>query len=212
MKLIDYIEVIRKRIVLIIAVPAAAAVIAAILCCFLLQSQYEASTSLYAAKVNASGQSTVLEDIYSEEIIVRDYREIANSRTVLEGAKETLLKEADKTPSLQKVLALSYEKFAKKTSFRIQNSTRVMEIRFRDPDPKVCTVVANQIADSFMEKAKKVTKMDNLQVLDTAVVPEHPVWPRKALSILIAFAVGLMISLTAAFTLDYLENERLRCK
>ena len=49
-------------------------------------------------------------------------------------------------------------------------------------------------------------KVDNVQVLDDAVVPETPIKPRPALNIAIAGVLGMMVSIFVVFLLEYLDN------
>jgi len=48
--------------------------------------------------------------------------------------------------------------------------------------------------------------VNNVSILDEAIIPRYPIKPRKRVNLMIGAALGLFLGLAAAFFLDYLDN------
>ena len=65
----------------------------------------------------------------------------------------------------------------------------------------------NKINEVFTKEAKRITKANDIQVIDKAILPENPIKPNKVMNVLIAFVLGTMIGLFIVFLLEYLDNK-----
>jgi len=52
----------------------------------------------------------------------------------------------------------------------------------------------------------EIKKVDSVSIVDRATAPQDPIKPNKKMNVLIAFMVGLMISVGLAFVLEFLDN------
>jgi len=87
------------------------------------------------------------------------------------------------------------------------NQSQVIEIALTNHDPNLAANIANHLAAAFQQKAQAIMNVQNVQVVDPAVVPAKPipVSPNKKLNVAIAFMLGLMVSVGIAFLLEYLD-------
>ncbi|ADQ41887.1 lipopolysaccharide biosynthesis protein [Caldicellulosiruptor acetigenus I77R1B] len=199
MEVKEYFLIIRKRIILIITTTILSSLIAAILSFYVLEPVYRASVTLFAGRsTNNSASSDSIQALYSDVLLgqqlVKDYREIAVSRTVL----ERVIKELN--------LKISIDQLKSMVSVQLKNDTRILMINIESKDPKYAALIANKLAEVFIEAVQKIMKIENVQIVDKAVVPEKPERPKKALNIAIAFVVGLLIGVGLAFFIEYLDN------
>ncbi len=49
-------------------------------------------------------------------------------------------------------------------------------------------------------------KLDNVQIIDVAKIPENPVKPRPLFNIAIAGVLGVMLGIGVVFLIEYLDN------
>ena len=59
----------------------------------------------------------------------------------------------------------------------------------------------------FEKEAKRITKANDVQVIDKATLPKNPIKPNKVMNVLIAFVLGTMIGLFVVFLIEYLDNK-----
>lgn len=206
MEIKDYMAIIRKRLRIILFLTFVSTLTAFIVSFFVLPEVYESGTTLYVGKQIDVQQAYVYQDILIGQTLVKDYREIAKSKTVTKRVKVELSQGNVTNESLKRALALNDDDFSRKIEVNLKNDTRIIEIKVTDTDPSVCPIIANKVADVFKEKAVELLKLENVQIVDKAEVPEEPVKPNKKLNLAVAFFVGLMAGLGLAFLIEYLDN------
>ena len=197
--LVAYFNVIRKRWLLVAALPLIAALTSAIISFFILKPVYQASTTLVVGKkAEATNQqpSQLLDYnvLLANQQLAKTYETIAKSRTV-EAAVISQLG-----------LGLKQEEFDQKVTVNSVKNTEVLEIDVTDNNPQLAAKIADTLADKFSQAVIQIKKVDSVSIVDKAAVPDKPIKPKKALNVLIAFVVGLMVSIGIAFLLEYLDN------
>jgi len=195
----EYILIIRKRLPLIVVITLISTLIAAILSFYILPPIYKATVTLFAGRsTNNDGSSDSIQALYSDVLLgqqlVKDYREIAVSRTVL----ERVIKELN--------LKMTTDQLSNMVSVQLKNDTRILMINIESKDPKFAATVANKLAEVFIEAVQRIMKIENVQIVDRAVVPDKPEKPKKLLNTAVAFILGLMVGVGIAFFIEYLDN------
>ena len=187
-------QIIRKRMYWLIIIPIIALVASGLISFFVLTPIYEASTTLLVGRELGQDRAIVYDDIRLARQLVDTYAEIAKSRTVASAVIDAL--RLDMTaPDLIRTITIS----------PVRN-TEVMAISVRNPDPELAAQIANQVAVSFTDKALGYAKIENVMVIDEAVVPSSPVSPNIRLNIAIAGVLGVMVALGLIFLLEFLDN------
>ena len=59
----------------------------------------------------------------------------------------------------------------------------------------------------FEKEAKRITKANDIQVIDKAILPQNPIKPNKMMNMAIAAVLGAMIGLFVVFLIEYLDNK-----
>ncbi|BCS80352.1 YveK family protein [Anaerocellum diazotrophicum] len=198
MEIKEYILIIRKRLILIISITFISTLIAGILSFYILPPIYKATVTLFAGRSNNDSSNDNIQALYSDVLLgqqlVKDYREIAVSRTVL----EKVIKELN--------LKMTTEELGNMVSVQLKNDTRILMINIESKDPKFAATVANKLAEVFIEAVQRIMKIENVQIVDRAVIPDKPEKPKKLLNTAVAFVLGLMIGVGIAFFIEYLDN------
>jgi capsular polysaccharide biosynthesis protein len=206
MELREYFSIIKKRFSIILLLTLVSTLISFVVSFFVLPKVYESATTLYVGKQVDVQDAYLYQDIMMGQTLVKDYREIAKSKTIVKQVKRNLQDQSKTNANLKIALELNDQDFAKKISVNLKNDTRIIEIKVTDTDPTVSKIIANDVAIAFQKKATELLKLDNIQILDEAEVPIDPVKPDKKLNIAIAFFVGALAGFGLAFLLEYLDT------
>jgi len=198
MELYQYFEIIKKRILLIILITFTCVFVSAIASFYVIKPVYQAEISVDIGNTNSStdnkesGQS--LNDVMMYQKLVKTYAEYAKSRAVAEDivsqlglskAPESVMGMITATPSAD---------------------TQFMTISVKSGNAEEAMKIANQAAKSLKSVTTKIKNVDNVQLVDDAVLPKSPVSPRPLMNIAIAFLLGIMISVGLILLLEYLDN------
>ena len=208
MELREYLAIIKKRLPLILIITFVSTIIAFIVSFFFMDPVYEAVTTIYAGRQVDAQDQLAYQDAILGQALVKDYREIAKSKTVCRKVKEELAEQENENGNgnMQKILQLTDEELSERITVTLKGDTRIIEIKVSGKDPEVCAIITNKVASVFKEKAAELMRIENIQIIDKADIPTVPVKPNKKLNIAIAFAVGLMASLGIVFLIEYMDN------
>lgn len=193
----ELIYIIRERLWFIILITVLAVGISAIISYFVLEPVYKASTTLMVGKppeYYTEGAQLQIQDLNLNQRLARTYGEIVKSRGVSELVISRL--KLDLTP----------EQLKNKTSVDLVKDTEFITISVTDTDPEQSAIIANKVAEIFQDRVIEMMKVDNVQVLDSAIVPKAPIKPRPGLNMAIAGVLGIMLSIFIVFLLEYLDN------
>ena len=195
MELRDIFQIIQKRLGIIAVITIVAVAISAIVSIFLLDEIYETSTTLMVANTrNNQSDSIEYNTLLVNQKLVKTYSVIAKSDRVLDRVIEKL--GIDMKPSELK----------DKITVASEGETEIIRITVEDTDPGFAMDLANLLAQVFMEQVVNIMKLDNVQVIDVAKIPEKPVKPRPLLNTAIAGVLGVMLGIGVVFLVEYLDN------
>ncbi len=175
----------------IIIIPITFAIIAGLVSMFLIKPTYEATTTLMVNKGKSVEQALTTEDLNFGRQIIYTYAEIAKSNAVLDPVRNRMKIKNDEEIDL-KISPLK--------------DTQILSISVRDKSPIKAKTIANLIAQTFSREVTRIAKVDNVQIVDVAKLPEEPVKPNKKLNVVIAFVLGLGMTVGAVLLKEALDN------
>ncbi len=183
---------IRKRIGMLVLITVLGLSLSAVISFYVQTPIYRTSTTLIVIKddqpVVDPGTLTV------NRQLVKTYAQIIQSRTVAAEVVSSL--GLDMTPEI----------LQSKISVNVVGDTEILRIDLEDPDPRLAQTMANRVADVFMVQIRAIMEIDNVSVIDRAVIPQSPVKPRPVLNMAIGTVLGGMLGLGLIFLLEYLDN------
>jgi capsular polysaccharide biosynthesis protein len=195
MELMEYFNIIKKRILLVILITIGATVFSGVLSYFVITPTYKSDIAVIIGKIETSSESqSNYNDVIMYQKLVKTYSEFAKSRRVSEHVIEALK------------LNIEPNELQNMVSVAPKGDTEFLSITVKSKDPKEAMDIANQLAKSLKVISTEVKKVDNIQLLDEAILPTSPDNPNPKLNMAIAFFIGLMISMGIAFLLEYLDN------
>ncbi|MGB4439136.1 MAG: Wzz/FepE/Etk N-terminal domain-containing protein [Sedimentibacter sp.] len=187
----EIVQILRKHWKPIIIVPIVFAIIGLLVSFYLIDPVYEASTTLMVRQNKETDEQIDITDVNLSKSLIYTYAEMAKSNTVLENTRESLgLLELDSSS-----ITVSPVK-----------DTQILKVSAQNIDPKLAMEIADTLVEEFTDEVMRITKTDNVAVVDYAKLPLDPIKPNKLMNTVIAFILGEMIVLLVIFLIEYLDN------
>lgn len=192
----DFLQIIKKRIVIILAITLLSAVISGVLSFYVIKPTYEADVKVVIGRDKDGQMDKTLtdSDVLMFQQLMKTYAEIAKSTTV---AEDSASKAGENVTG---------DYVSKHLTVTPQENTQILDIKIKSHDAKEAYEITNSVSDSFISTALKFTPGANIQLLDKPKMPTIPVKPNKILNIVIAFFVGLMASMGLVFAIEYMDD------
>ena len=197
MELKEYLHILKKRWLLILSVTLTCVFVSAIVSFFLIKPTYQASISVVIGsnkEETSSNPNQTYNDVMMYQKLVKTYSEFVKTRSVAEDAIDKL--NLDITPGA--LLGM--------ISVAPKGDTEFLTITVKSKDAYEARDIANQVAKSLKAITKDIKKVDNVQLVDDALLPSGPVSPKPLLNIAIALILGLFVSVGIVFLIEYLDN------
>jgi capsular polysaccharide biosynthesis protein len=196
MELMEYFNIIKKRILLVVLITLGATVLSGVLSYFVITPTYKSDISVIIGKIQSGSTESQpgYNDVIMYQKLVKTYSEFAKSRKVSEHAIKALN------------LKIEPSQLQGMVSVAPKGDTEFLTITVKSTDPKEAMEIANQLAISLKYISNDVKKVDNVLIVDEAQQPTKQDNPNPNLNMAIAFFIGIMGSLGIAFLLEYLDN------
>lgn len=185
--------VLRRRLALLVAMPVVAGLVAGIISVFVLSPVYSAQTTLWVIKENSSQIN--YNDLLLNRNLTKTYAEVAKSRAVM----------ADVIGALS-LSQFTIEQLQAKLTVTPVRDTEILSFEVEDADPARAAAIANAVADSFKQQIRSFMQVENVAVVDKAMIPTDPIKPRKLMNVAVAVVLGGMAAVGAVFLLEYLDT------
>lgn len=158
--------------------------------------KYESTTKIMV--LNKQDNNTLTSaDMQTSTQLTKDYAELIQSRTVLEGVIAQLN------------LDMTYKKMLNKVSVETSSDSRIVSIIVTDEDPYTASEIANAVRDMAAEHIQSVMDIEAVNVVDTANIPNEKASPSLAKNGVIGGLLGVIIAM-AAVIIIYLTNDTIK--
>lgn len=146
-------------------------------------------------KVILSGETTITQsDIVLNQNLVDTYAEVVKSRRVL----DQVIKKLD--------LDLTYEELSNEISVTAVSNTEIIQINVKDKDPVMAKNIANVTASYFTKEVLDLYKMNNVNILDEAILNKKPYNINIPKQLLIYILAGITIACGIVFIIYYFDR------
>ena len=184
-------QILKKHLKLIIIVPIFFAILGAVISIYLINPVYEASTTLMVRQNKINNEEIDIGDVNLSKSLVYTYAEMAKSNTILENTRKSLN---------------LYEINGKSITVSPVKDTQILKVSVENTNPQLAMDIANILVEEFTLEIVRITKTDNVAVVDYATFPLEPIKPNKVMNTAIAAVLGEMIVLMIVFLMEYLDN------
>ena len=158
--------------------------------------KYESTTKIMV--LNKQDNNTLTSaDMQTSTQLTKDYAELIQSRTVLEGVIAQLN------------LDMTYKEMLNKVSVETSSDSRIVSISVTDEDPYTASEIANAVRDMAAEHIQSVMDIEAVNVVDTANIPNEKASTSLAKNGVIGGLLGVIIAM-AAVIIIYLTNDTIK--
>ncbi|MCL0107575.1 Wzz/FepE/Etk N-terminal domain-containing protein [Peptococcaceae bacterium] len=192
----EILHILKKNKHILIIVPLVAMIVAAFISFFVLKPVYQSFAVLMVGRTYPGEHAPLIQyhNLLIADKLVQTYGEIARSRSVLEEVIEL------------ENLETTVEGLSEQIQVSALKNTQLIKIAVNDTDPEKAARIANRVADVLMVKVVEIMRVDNVKVIDRAIVPNTPIKPNKKLNIIIAGVLGLMVAVGLVFLKESLDR------
>lgn len=189
-------EIVRRNLLLIVAVTVLFAAGGYLGTTFLITPQYEASAMLIVnSREGQQLQGSVTNDsLTSAKQLVETYSVILKSDTVLDQTIEDL------------DLPLTYDQLAAKVSITAVNDTQVMKITVQDADANLAKDIVSNIVEQAPDVIINTVKAGSVEVVSDASANPNPVSPSKSRNTALAGILGCVLVIGILFMKSLFNN------
>ncbi|RBW68014.1 YveK family protein [Bacillus taeanensis] len=191
----DVINILKQRIVLLLSIIIPSVFITGWISFAILPPQYEAVTTLLVQTQNPSTQINY-NDLITNEKLIATYGEIIKSKRIAREVIDKLNLKVTEDELLKKVTASGVKE------------SLVTEIKVKYTNQAKAAAIANGFADSFQKNLPLIMKVENVSILDQAIVNQNskPVSPNPYMNMFIVFLLALNISIVISILLEVIDK------
>jgi len=200
MEIRDLINIVIKRLWLIIALPFITGVVAVYVNFMVFVPVYRASTSLLitglsSGSADAAASNLRFEDIIAGQSLISEYSEIIRSKRVISAVLKDLNDSTIADADLKDMISIN-----------AVNDTRIIAISVVHPEPAAAARIADSVAKAFSEEIAELYKIENINIIDKAEIPKDPIAPTKKKNIAMSGMAALIAAVSIAFLIEFLDN------
>lgn len=188
-------NILLKRLWIVILIPFIAAAVTTAINFYVLEPVYESSITLYVMNNFESKKILEYDDILTTQKLIKDYRELINSKSTI----RTVINQLN-------LDGLTEEELVKKITVNLKNDTRMFEIKVRDTSNVRAKEIVDTINRVFQERVRDLMKLETLYVVDEAEIPLKPISPKPLVNIFIVYFTCLFLAICAVFMMEYLDD------
>lgn len=161
---------------------------------------YEASATLIVNKSsqdNEGSPSLDINQINSNIMLINSYKVILSSASIM-----------DKVVSDNPELNVTSEELRDRIEVVTTQNSQIIVLKMQDGSYEQARRIVNAISKVFQQEIPEIMKVDNITILDVAQpqTDAKPVSPKKALNIILAAVVSLMIGIGLVLALEYFDD------
>lgn len=139
--------------------------------------------------------NTMQSELTINEKLVSTYTQIIKSRRVLEQVINNLNLDI-KTSELSEKITVSSVK-----------ETSIIKIMVSDRNNNLAVSIANNLASVFKNEISKIYNLENISVIDEAIVENTPYNINTAKQLIVSFGVTLVLTCAVIFVIYYFDNK-----
>ena len=156
---------------------------------------YNSTTSvILVSENNANNLGTLNSELQANNTLVSTYSQIVKSRKVVSKVINNLK------------LDYTYKELYERINVSSIDDTAIIKIEVADPDSELSAKIANEVARVFMVEVQKFYHLDNVSVVDKAVIVDKPYNVNFIKDNIIYLAIGIVISFGIIFIFFYFDT------
>ena len=159
---------------------------------FMQKPKYEATATVIVSSDKSN--TNLPSEVATNKNLIDTYTQVVKSHRVLDKVKNDMGTE------------LNYGDMLNMIDVSAIKGTEIINITTTDRDAEFATKMTNKIADHFVKEIAKIYNDRNINVLDSAVTPTEPANIKVVRQEIIAFAAGIIVSVSILFLIFYFDR------
>ena len=159
---------------------------------FMQKPKYEATATVIVSSDKSN--ANLPGEVATNKNLIDTYTQVVKSHRVLDKVKGDMNTE------------LAYNDMLGMIEVSAIKGTEIINITTTDRDAEFATKMTNKIADHFVKEIAKIYNDRNINVLDSAVTPTEPANIKVVRQEIIAFAAGIIVSVSILFLIFYFDR------
>jgi capsular exopolysaccharide family len=159
---------------------------------FMQKPKYEATATVIVSSDKSN--ANLPGEVATNKNLIDTYTQVVKSHRVLDKVKSDMSTE------------LTYSDMLDMIGVSAIKGTEIINITTTDRDAEFATKMTNKIAEHFVKEIAKIYNDRNINVLDSAVTPTEPANIKIVRQEIIAFAAGLIVSVSILFLVFYFDR------
>lgn len=156
---------------------------------------YNGETTLILVKSEENKETNDLQsEIQVNQKLVKTYSKVITSRRVL----DQVIKELD--------LDMSYSELQSSITVSNEQDTEILKISVSNKDNKLARDIANKTAEVFEKEIVNIYKIENVSIIDKAIVNKTPYNIHLVKEMVIYALVGIVLSSGIIFVIFYFDT------
>lgn len=185
-----------KRLPIIIVVTVLALILGYLYTKEIQIPMYHGTTTIILVQKQGDNDSSVVtqNEITINEKLVSTYSQIIKSRRVLDQVIDDL------------DLAMKAGSLSENITVTSVSDTSIIKVTVSDEDKKQAVKIANKVAEVFKEEITEIYNLENVSVVDEAIVENEPYNVSFLKQLVICALVGIVLSCGLIFVMFYFDN------
>ncbi len=196
--LTDIIEILKRNFIFIVATVLVFSLSSFFITKFFIPKSYTAKVSLYVETNNdeneKQGTNIVNEQTYAQNLVAT-YIKMLNTNTFYSELSETLNGK------------YTAKQLSKMISFIGDDETEIFEAKVVTNSPSESKKIADTVGEIAPETISRLKSKATLKIVDYAQLPDTQSAPNTTKNVLMAFAIGLVLSLAISFLRSFLDKK-----
>ena len=157
---------------------------------------YHGTTTIILVQKTEDNQNANVtqNELNINEKLVSTYSNIIKSRRVVEPVIDSLK------------LSDSYKSLQARISVTSVSETPIIKVTVSDEDKDQAVLIANELARIFEREISQIYNLENISVIDKAIVEENPYNVNLVKQMIISGVIGLVLSCGIIFVMYYFDN------
>ncbi|MGN0295399.1 MAG: YveK family protein [Lachnospiraceae bacterium] len=192
--LLDLLQIIKSRWMLILICSLLCGVVSGIITKVFIPETYQSETKIFGLNQQNDTEVTYT-DYQSSSQFIKDYIEIVKSRTVMETVIKNL-KLDESVDELNEMIDAS-----------VLSDTRIIKITVTALSPQEAQKIADEVSKTASKLIEEVMKIQAVNIIDKANLPEKASGPDLKINILLGLVVGFTLSAICVLLLNLLNDK-----
>lgn len=192
----ELVAILRKRMALILVISVGSALISGIVSCYFITPTYQTSAQILVNQKNQSQKGIQYTEVQTNLQLTNTYKDIIKSPAILNQVIENL------------ELNVKIKQLKNQIEVDIDKGSQIIVVTAQAKNAYIARDIVNTTVQVFKKEIPKIMNIDNVTVLSKAEITENqlPIKPRPVLNMIIAFVVGLMVTIGFVFLFEHLDN------